>query len=84
MPIAEILRGSELAQVAAGAGLGLAVVAAFAVGLRATIQSSESWQRGEVARSFALGALAGLALLAAVAGTVYGLAEIAEDSPLAG
>ena len=82
MPIAEILRGSELAQVAVGAGLGLAVIAAFAIGLRATIQSSESWQRGEAARGVALGALAGVALLAAVAGTVYGLAVIAQDSPL--
>ena len=82
MPIAEILRGSELVQVAVGAGLGLAVIAAFAIGLRATIQSSESWRRGEAARSVALGALGGAALLAAVAGTVYGLAVIAEDSPL--
>jgi hypothetical protein len=82
MPIAEILRGSELVQVAVGAGLGLAVIAAFAIGLRATIQASESWQRGEAARSVVLGALGGVALLAAVTGTVYGLAVIAEDSPL--
>ena len=82
MPIAEILRGSELVQVAVGAGLGLTVIAAFAIGLRATIQSGESWRRGEAARSVVLGALGGIALLAAVAGTVYGLAVIAEDSPL--
>jgi hypothetical protein len=82
MPFAEILRGSELVDVAAGAGLGLAAIAAFAVGLRATIQSTESWQDGRVARSVALGAVAGLALLAAVGAVVYGLAVIAEDSPL--
>jgi hypothetical protein len=83
MPIAEILRGSELVQVAVGAGLGLAVIAAFAVGLRATIQSSESWERGQRARSVALGALAGVALLAALGGTIYGLVVIAGDGPLA-
>jgi RsiW-degrading membrane proteinase PrsW (M82 family) len=71
-----------LVDVAAGAGLGFAVIAAFAFGLRATIRSTESWQRGEVARSVVLGTVAGLALLAALGGTVYGLAVIAEDSPL--
>jgi len=82
MPIAEILRGSELAQVAAGAGLGLAVIGAFAIGLRATIQSGESWERGQTARSVAHGALAGVALLAALGGTLYGLVVIAGDGPL--
>ena len=82
MPVAEILRGGELAEVAVGAGLGLGAIAAFALGLRAMISAGESWQRGRSVLSVSLGTVGVVAFAAAVAGTVYGLAVIAEDSPL--
>jgi hypothetical protein len=82
MPVAEIVRGGELAEVAAGAGLGLGVIAAFAIGLRALIAASENWQRGRTAAGAGLGALGAVAFAGALAGTVYALAVIVSDGPL--
>jgi hypothetical protein len=82
IPTAEIVKGGELAEIAAGAGLGLAVIAAFAVGLLAAIRSSESRARGRAGLSVMLAALGTIAFAGAVAGGVYGLVVIISDGPL--
>jgi len=72
----------ELAEVALGAGLGLAVIVAFAVALSALIRASESRRGGRPARAVGFGAIAAFAFAGALVGALYGLAVIAQDSPL--
>ena len=74
---------AELGEMAAAGALGVAVITAFAFGLRGAIASTDAWRTNDRGRAAAFGSMAGAAFAVAAAIVLYGLAVIVRDGPLA-